>query len=251
MILARISKAVREQNWFAVCLEFVIVIAGVVIGFQVNGWAAEQHDRGVERGHLTRIAEDLRDDIEELENNAAPTLMRIAAIHLVLESAGDTDFDQPVIFSDQNLAIPETPDVPEDQRDHLLGNINLARTLFGNRNGFDALMESGGIDLIRDEALREALQDYYTQLGSFSVVQNLVRELRMESMVRGHDAGLAMFGPATLDELVAAVQTHPEFHAALRSNRDWAIIHDLSLESQNNAATTLLAEIEAELGDAP
>lgn len=30
MILGRITKAIREQNWFAVVLEFVIVIAGVV-----------------------------------------------------------------------------------------------------------------------------------------------------------------------------------------------------------------------------
>lgn len=38
MILQNLSKAVREQNWFAVVLEFVIVIAGVVIGFQINAW---------------------------------------------------------------------------------------------------------------------------------------------------------------------------------------------------------------------
>ena len=33
MILSRLMKAVREQNWFAVTLEFLIVILGVVIGF--------------------------------------------------------------------------------------------------------------------------------------------------------------------------------------------------------------------------
>jgi len=38
MILQRISTAIRQQNWFAVALEFVIVIAGVVIGFQVTAW---------------------------------------------------------------------------------------------------------------------------------------------------------------------------------------------------------------------
>lgn len=32
MILQNISKAIREQNYYAVALEFVIVIAGVVIG---------------------------------------------------------------------------------------------------------------------------------------------------------------------------------------------------------------------------
>jgi len=42
MILQNLSKAVREQNWFAVFLEFVIVIAGVVIGFQITARNAER-----------------------------------------------------------------------------------------------------------------------------------------------------------------------------------------------------------------
>ena len=42
MILARLSSAIREQNRCAVVLEFVIVIAGVVIGFQVTAWNAER-----------------------------------------------------------------------------------------------------------------------------------------------------------------------------------------------------------------
>lgn len=40
MILSRITHALRTQNWFALALEFVIIIAGVVIGFQVNAWSA-------------------------------------------------------------------------------------------------------------------------------------------------------------------------------------------------------------------
>ena len=31
MILSRISRALREQNWFAVAIEFVIVVCGVVV----------------------------------------------------------------------------------------------------------------------------------------------------------------------------------------------------------------------------
>ena len=38
MILARLTRAMRQQNWFAVALEFVIVILGVVIGVQVTAW---------------------------------------------------------------------------------------------------------------------------------------------------------------------------------------------------------------------
>jgi hypothetical protein len=245
MILARLSRAIRQQNWFAVILEFVIVIAGVVIGFQVSNWASDQHDRTAERRHLTRIAEDLRTDYQQLDDIIAPTLGRIAAIHLVLETAGAPSLDAPVVFSDQSIAIPDLPPLSDIQRQNLLGSINLTRALFGHRNGFDALLESGGTDLIRDDALGQSLQEYYTGLDSFGLVQDLVRDLRQESMQRGHDAGLAIFGPATLDDLVAAAQAHPEFGAALRSNRDWAVIHQQALRLQMDATATLLGDIDA------
>ncbi|MFT6541804.1 MAG: hypothetical protein ACJAU5_000882, partial [Maricaulis maris] len=36
MILSRIARALKDQSWLAVGIEFVIVILGVVIGFQVT-----------------------------------------------------------------------------------------------------------------------------------------------------------------------------------------------------------------------
>ena len=38
MILDNLSRALRTQNWIATGVEFVIVITGVVIGFQINAW---------------------------------------------------------------------------------------------------------------------------------------------------------------------------------------------------------------------
>ena len=55
MILARISRAIREQNWFAVVLEFVIVISGVVIGFQVTEWSKDRERAVYERAALERL----------------------------------------------------------------------------------------------------------------------------------------------------------------------------------------------------
>lgn len=48
----------REQNYYAVAVEFVIVLAGVVIGFQVNAWneARVSDQRAVEL--LDRIEEE-------------------------------------------------------------------------------------------------------------------------------------------------------------------------------------------------
>ncbi|MAK63569.1 MAG: hypothetical protein CMF75_02325 [Maricaulis sp.] len=59
MILARISKALREQNWLAVGIEFLIVILGVVIGFQITEWRSSQVDRENERTYLARLHQDM------------------------------------------------------------------------------------------------------------------------------------------------------------------------------------------------
>ncbi len=45
MILSRLTHALREQNWLAVGIEFIIVEAGVVIGFQISAWNEARQTR--------------------------------------------------------------------------------------------------------------------------------------------------------------------------------------------------------------
>lgn len=40
MILRRVITHVREQNWTAIGIDFVIVVTGVFIGIQVSNWNA-------------------------------------------------------------------------------------------------------------------------------------------------------------------------------------------------------------------
>ena len=42
MLLRNITKHVRDQNWFAVFLDFFIVIMGILIAFQISNWNASQ-----------------------------------------------------------------------------------------------------------------------------------------------------------------------------------------------------------------
>ena len=48
MRLRRINEHVKTQNWFAVGLDFVIVVVGVFIGIQVSNW---NEARGDQRGY--------------------------------------------------------------------------------------------------------------------------------------------------------------------------------------------------------
>ena len=43
MFLHRITKHVKDQNWFAVALDFVIVVAGILIAFQITNWLSLIH----------------------------------------------------------------------------------------------------------------------------------------------------------------------------------------------------------------
>ncbi len=62
MLLRRITQHVKNQNWFAVFLDFIIVVAGVFIGLQVQDWAIEKKRLSSERQYLER----LHDEVEQL-----------------------------------------------------------------------------------------------------------------------------------------------------------------------------------------
>ena len=38
MILRRVASALKRQDWVVVLIEFVLVIAGVLIALQINNW---------------------------------------------------------------------------------------------------------------------------------------------------------------------------------------------------------------------
>ena len=45
MLLRRITQHVKDQNWFAVGIDFFIVVIGVFIGIQVANWNETRQDR--------------------------------------------------------------------------------------------------------------------------------------------------------------------------------------------------------------
>lgn len=69
MVLRRVTEHVKAQNWTAVALDFVIVIAGVFIGIQVSNWNASRQERSLERDYVERLHADFALSIENAEDN--------------------------------------------------------------------------------------------------------------------------------------------------------------------------------------
>ncbi|MEJ2258263.1 MAG: hypothetical protein P8X98_14975 [Woeseiaceae bacterium] len=69
MLLRKITMHVREQNWTAVLIDFVIVVVGVFVGLQVQDWNEFRKDRNEEQQLLVRLLEEteLLLDVHEQE----------------------------------------------------------------------------------------------------------------------------------------------------------------------------------------
>lgn len=63
MILRRITQHVKEQNWFAVALDFVIVVFGILIAFQITSWNEERIEQQRGKDYAARLTDDLRADL--------------------------------------------------------------------------------------------------------------------------------------------------------------------------------------------
>lgn len=66
MILRRITQHVRDQNWTAIAIDFVIVVVGVFLGIQVSNWNGERAMRAEERDLLARMRIEAADASAEM-----------------------------------------------------------------------------------------------------------------------------------------------------------------------------------------
>lgn len=181
MILVRITKALKDQSWLAVAIEFVIVILGVVIGFQVTGWNAARQDARLEHAYLERLADELdevRDSLEDTSGDLDDARDRAERFLVALE-AGDTDTMQAdaiglVVITRVSQVQVQTAAMHE-------------------------LISSGRLGLIRNEELRAALASLpLVEADSHSVFDQLkaqqvdiVAELRPHLRVAMQDYQIA------------------------------------------------------------
>ncbi len=59
MILRRITKHVTDQNWFAVLLDFLIVVMGIWVALMVGQWTEDQQNKS----ELERVKQEINDEI--------------------------------------------------------------------------------------------------------------------------------------------------------------------------------------------
>lgn len=67
----RLIEQLRQQDWVAVAIEFVIVVVGVLLAMQVSNWNEQRLERERGRAYYDRIATELRSNIDDMDQRAA------------------------------------------------------------------------------------------------------------------------------------------------------------------------------------
>jgi hypothetical protein len=68
VILRRLTQHVKDQNWFAVGLDFFIVVAGILIAFQITNWNAARQDKLIYEQARTRVIEEANANLSLAQN---------------------------------------------------------------------------------------------------------------------------------------------------------------------------------------
>jgi len=144
MILARLSRAIRKQNWFAVVLEFVIVIAGVVIGFQVTEWASARAEAERRAVALDR----LHDEVED----AVSTLQRLVNIY----DESNANRTQAI----EHIANGDLEALDNDDMVSAVVSTSLFPAFSPRQGVYTEIVSSGMLSSLGDESFRDALGEY-------------------------------------------------------------------------------------------
>jgi len=232
MILRRVIAHFRKQEWTAIAIDFVIVVAGVFVGLQVSNWNAASRDRALERGYMERLADDLSEDIRRIDwmIGIYETKQRVLRI-LRDEPAANAMKGDPQEAA-RNLDYTEWKGLPGPRRAI-----------------YDELLGSGNLTLLRDVELRNALADYYSQYaGTAALLQEPIGGyMRLFTETIPGDIpveNLQNADAATVARIIAALETmkaDPGFEKAVNSEMYYG--RDLTnwLNIHRDQATALLA----------
>jgi len=141
MILRRFTEHLKEQNWFAVGLEVIVVIVGIFLGMQVTDWNENRKDHNDGQDFISRIHNEVL-AVEQTSNRVRERRLNLIS---PLDSAA-------VIIFDKNKS-----GILTDEQCFALGTSHYFNIAISDLPSFVELMSAGRVAILEDHQLRTAL----------------------------------------------------------------------------------------------
>ena len=143
MLLRRMTEHIKNQNWLAIFIDFVIVVVGVFIGIQVANWNDDRLENKLSEDFTQRLREDIIEEAWDFQymieyyTDVQQNAERVLA-----------DLEDGVKLNDIELVIAA----------YRASQINI---ITRRRATYDELVSIGKIDLIKDKLLRKTATGVY------------------------------------------------------------------------------------------
>lgn len=244
MRLRRVSKHVKDQNWAAVFLDFAIVVAGILIAFQITSWSEARQDRREEQRYLAELATNLKADLTQARAGQQVSLQRLSAAEAILEEAAP-GYDRLPFFAAIEEDLPPLGIVADYPYAHLTSYY----FMIISSSTFEELIQTGNIGVLSNRDLVMELTDYYHRLDRQRGDDDLILTQAEGMLDWARENGVGMGDRATLEETVSRALTDDEFLGFVKMAGFLANWQYDSLAGIEAEAEELLAAVEAELKD--
>ena len=253
MLLRSVIKHVRNQEWTAIAIDFVIVVAGVFVGIQAANWNEVRADESRAHGYLERIHSDLEADLSNYQNRIR---FWNAVSHYGRTALG---------YADTGLIRDQT------QWQLLLAYFQASQVAeFWTRSTtYEELKSAGELNLIADLDLRNALARYYTDADNPALTERPAYRERVRGVIpidvqlyiwtkcyasneRGEQDLRDCASPvseARATDIVNAIRRDRALMSELRYWMSTMQVASMIGRDRTTLARQVLSSVDAELGD--
>jgi hypothetical protein len=173
MILRRFSEALKQQNWSAIAIEFVLLVLGVFLGIQVANWNEARLEERRARGFLERLSGDLDQELASIDKRVAYVGRSIAYGEAALEWVESGTFADGSAWQTVLAFVQASRILPYSPVD----------------STYQEMRSAGELGLVRDASLRTALTEYFVS-GTYARADYI---LRLNPEYRRHVRGLTPY----------------------------------------------------------
>ncbi|NVJ65942.1 MAG: hypothetical protein HWE16_05585 [Gammaproteobacteria bacterium] len=211
MLLRRITQHIKNQNWFAVFIDFVIVVVGVFIGIQVANWNEERADRVLEAQFLKRLYEDT-----ERSNELVGTLLgrHSSRFGALASGVGKLEADKPQPLTDEECTAIAASAFPSNTLPSLPSVEELRAT-----NGLGLIQDTEVLSLLSNiSQTKNLIDEGVVQTGRY-IIDPVVNFSQYIKLTHYYDDNEEVRVKATCDHM--GMRTDQEFINVITVNLDY------------------------------
>lgn len=242
MIIRRMADAIRDQNWFTVIVEILIVVIGIFLGLQVTEWSEARGDRADEQRYLAELKTDLGYALQEIDETMKNAQLRVAAGAFVFEGSGRLETSESFKRMGENFALPDQQEAnPEN---HLPLIFSIARIVDKHGDAYAELVATGSVGILQDRSLVRELSKYYSRYDEIQTGDQINWSQMMLAQEKFQNRGIAMTAPMKPQDFLALMEKNSELNAVVKnviSLAGWQVVRLSNLRADTEA---ILAKVQ-------